>query len=467
MTNTPEHNPFRRPLPGKPDLDKQKKLAKALMRDYCGGEAEAVACVVALHPKPPAPAEFKLSDAQLVVARTYGFASWPKLKRKIDALTKTPADLFIDAVRSGDTDAVRGLIAKHPDLKAEINAPRFDFNQTAVQMARENLDLLDLLLSLGADINARSEWEYGGFGILDTVAPDKAEPLIARGARIDVWAAAHLGRLEELKALIAADSSLVNAKGGDGKRPLHFARTVEIAGFLLDHGAEIDAIDDDHGSTPVQYLIKDRPEICRFLIGRGARTDLLLAVALGDVDLVRRCLKEDPASIGMRVNQDWFPMIDTAEGGGHIYQWTLGFYLSAFEIARRFGHREVLDLLLERADPLERMIDALWAGDLATADAVLGEHPDVLASAGDDKLRVVSDAGRHNDTDTVREMLARGFPVTARAQHGAMPSAWRSCSPPASPARRMLSPPATTRSTACSGRIFSAAVSRKKLKPCV
>ena len=64
------------------------------MRDYCGGEAQAVACVEALHPKPPARDGFKLSDAQLVIARTYGFASWPKLKHKIDALTKTPVDLF-------------------------------------------------------------------------------------------------------------------------------------------------------------------------------------------------------------------------------------------------------------------------------------------------------------------------------------------------------------------------------------
>ena len=46
------------------------------------------------------------------------------------------------------------------------------------------------------------------------------------------------------------DPALVNAKGGDGKRPLHYARTVEIAEFLLDRGAEIDALDDDHSSTP-------------------------------------------------------------------------------------------------------------------------------------------------------------------------------------------------------------------------
>ena len=425
MTDTPKaRSPFLRPLPGKPDLEKQKKLAKALMRDYCGGEGEAVACVEALHPKPPARDGFKLSDAQLVIARTYGFASWPKLKHKIDALTKTPVDLFIDAVRGGDTAAMRDLFARHPALKAEINAPLFDFGQTAVQIGRENLEMLDLILSLGGDINARSEWEHGGFGILDTVAPDKADSLIARGARIDVWAAAHLGREDDLKTLIAADPSLVNAKGGDGKRPLHFARTVEIAELLLDNGADIDAVDDDHDSTAVQHLVGDRPDVCRFLVERGAKSDLLLAVALGDVELVRWHLAEDPGAIRMRVNQEWFPMIDTAENGGHIYQWTLGFYLSAFQIARKFGQQTVLEFLTEQASPLERMIDALWAGDLTTTDEVLADNPDVLAEAGDDTLRLVSDAGRYNDTGTMREMLARGFPVTARGQHGAMPLHW-------------------------------------------
>ena len=171
-------------------------------------------------------------------------------------------------------------------------------------------------------------------------------------------------------------------------------------------------------------MIGDRPDVCTFLVKRGAKTDLLLAVALGDEDLVRKHLAVDPGSIHMRVNQDWFPMIDTAKNGGHIYQWTLGFYLSAFQVARKFGHRHIADVLAGHAGPLERMVDALWVGDLAMVDEVLTEHPDILAEAGDETLRLVSDAGRYNDTATVREMLARGFPVTARGQHGAMPLHW-------------------------------------------
>src|SRR6516225_896966 len=276
-------NRFVRPLPPNPNLEKQRKLAKALARDYWRGDPEAVERVRALHPKPPAPDDFALSDAQLVIARGYGFASWPQLKRKIDSLTKSPAELFVAAVQIGDVDQVRRLLQSHGDLVSRINEPMFGFKSPAVHVARTNLDLLDLLLAHGADLNARTRWEKGGFGVLEQVSPEQAAPLLA-------------------------------------------------------HGAEVDALDDDHDSTPAQHLIGEHPDVAAFLVARGARSDLLLAAALGDFNLVRRHLDADPGAIAMRVDQDWFPMIDTAPNGGHIYQWTLGFHVSAFDVARKCGH---------------------------------------------------------------------------------------------------------------------------------
>ena len=38
------------------------------------------------HPDPPA--QLKLADAQLVVARAYGFASWPKLHAHLDVVER-------------------------------------------------------------------------------------------------------------------------------------------------------------------------------------------------------------------------------------------------------------------------------------------------------------------------------------------------------------------------------------------
>lgn len=419
-----ETNRFVRPLPPNPNLDKQRKLAKTLARDYWRGDPEAVERVRVLHPNPPAPDIFALSDAQLVIARGYGFASWPQLKGKIDSLTKSPAELFVAAVEMGDVDQVRRLLRSHRELVSHINEPMFGFKSPAVHVARTNLDLLDLLLAHGANLNARTSWEKGGFGVLEQVTPEQAAPLIARGARIDIWAAANLGMMTELATLVAEDASLVHAKGGDGKRPLHFARTVRIARHLIEHGADIDALDDDHDSTPAQHLIGDHPEVAGFLVSKGARSDLLLAAALGDLSLVRNHLDAEPGSIAMRVDQDWFPMIDTAANGGHIYQWTLGFHVSAFDIARKRGHAEVVELLLKRAGPLDRLLDALWCGDDARADAILAIDPHLVERASGKALRQVADAARNNSIAAVRAMLRRGFPVTALSQHGAMPLHW-------------------------------------------
>ena len=120
--------------------------------------------------------------------------------------------------------------------------------------------MLDVLLDAGADINARSQWWAGGFGLLDSASPDLAAYAIERGAVLDAHSASRLGFLDKLRDLIARDPQLVHARGGDGQTPLHFASTTEIAAYLLGQGADIDARDVDHESTPAQWMVKDRQE---------------------------------------------------------------------------------------------------------------------------------------------------------------------------------------------------------------
>src|SRR5262249_6132699 len=159
----------------------------------------------------------------------------------------------------------------------------------------------------------------GSFGLLETIDPALAPAAIRRGAIVTAHAAARLGMLDRLKELIAADPALVQARGGDGQFPLHFASTVEIAGFLLDHGAEIDARDNDHESTAAQWMLREHPEVARYLVTRGCHTDILMAAALGDLELTRKHLDADPGCIRMRVSREYFPMIGGGNGGT-IYQ---------------------------------------------------------------------------------------------------------------------------------------------------
>src|SRR5579859_1436403 len=82
----------------------------------------------------------------------------------------------------------------------------------------------------------------------DKIPPPIARFLVDRGAQLSVHAAAGFGFTDKVADLLRDDPMLVNAKGGDGCSPLHFARDVATAQLLLDHGADIDARDDDHDS---------------------------------------------------------------------------------------------------------------------------------------------------------------------------------------------------------------------------
>ena len=89
--------------------------------------------------------------------------------------------------------------------------------------------MIDALLQAGADINARTRWWAGSFGVLDSANGDLANYLITRGATLDIHAAARLGMIDRVRELLALNPQLVHARGGDGQFPLHFAATPEIA----------------------------------------------------------------------------------------------------------------------------------------------------------------------------------------------------------------------------------------------
>src|SRR5687767_2074633 len=284
------------------------------------------------------------------------------------------AEALKTAIRANDAAQVGAVLDRHPELKARLDdpLPDFDFGATPLLGAvhRNNREMIDLLLRAGADINARSDWWAGSFGVLDHDG-DLSGFLIERGATVDVHAAARLGLLDRLDALVAADPDLVHARGGDGQTPLHFAASVAVAEYLLAHGADIDALDVDHESTPAQYMVRDRQEVARYLVARGCRTDLLLVSALGDEARVRQHVDADPSSIRMSVSDESFPKRNP-RSGGTIYNWTLGTGKTAHSVASDFGHHGVLRLLMERTPDELKLALACEMGDEATVNALLG-----------------------------------------------------------------------------------------------
>ena len=333
-----------------------------------------------------------------------------------------PVEELKQALRSDSVSIVQQILDRLPELKARINEPIGPFDSPAIVSARSP-EMLDVLLAAGADLNAKSSWWAGGFGLLHVASPELAAYAIRRGAFVDIHAAARLGMLDRVRELIASDCQSVHARGGDGQTPLHFASTVDIAACLLDQGAEIDARDVDHESTPAQYMIDDRQEVAHYLIQRGCKTDILMAAALGDIELVRRHLDAAPGSIRTRVSEEFFPMI-SPKAGGTIYQWKLGWYLSPHRVALKFGHEEVYRLLVDRSPPEVKLIEACWLCDDAALEALRTEQSDLCSRLWAGDQRQVAHAARNNETGVVRAMLKAGLPVDARGQHNATPLHW-------------------------------------------
>ena len=404
-----------RELPEKPNLEFLRKQAKELLRSTRQG---------------------KLADAQHTLANEYGFATWAELKSHVVTLGLSPAEALKVAVCDSDAHRVRELLESYPELRARIDdpLPSYGFGQQALFAAVQRTDraTIDVLLHAGADIQKRTEWWAGGFGVLDDCDPGLVSFLIERGAVMDAHSASRLGMMPTLTELVAADPGVVHTRGGDGQTPLHFASTVEVAKFLLDNGAGMDALDVDHESTPAQYMLRvqqkrhypqDRQDVARYLVSRGCKTDILMAAALGDVNLVRHHLDSDPACVRMSVSEQWFPKQDP-RAGGTIYIWTLGANRTAHAVSRDFGHEEVFQLLMERTPEELKLALACELGDEAVFQKFLAKNPHAARTLSEAEQRKLPNAAQNNNTNAVRLMLEAGWPVDTPGEMGATTLHW-------------------------------------------
>ena len=113
---------------------------------------------------------------------------------------------------------------------------------------------------------------------------------------------------DKLEQRIHADPASVHERGGDGQTPLHFACSREATDLLLAHGADIDARDIDHRSTPAQWMLAGRRgagryALAEYLVEKGASTDVFMAAALGLAARLRRMLESDPSLLELRTSR--------------------------------------------------------------------------------------------------------------------------------------------------------------------
>jgi ankyrin repeat protein len=411
-------SPFTRPLPGRPDLAQQKKQAKELLDAFIAGEADAQARVRAVLPDKR---RITLADAQLVLAREYGFANWAALRRHIDETRSSdargaPEEQLADAFHNRDAAAVRALFGWHPQLRRRIDDPVFGFDSPAIVAYAGDLAMVEVLLEFGADPNRRSDWWAGGFHALHSATGPAAERLIAAGAAVDACGAANLDRPDLLARLVTDDPARVHERGGDGKTPLHFARSREVVDLLLAAGADVDARDVDHRSSPAEWMLDRRRgagryDLARYLVERGAAADVFLAAALGLRERAVSLVRDDPRLLDLRTGQGQYG--EKPPSSYHIYFWTIGANLSPLNVAGQFGQLETLDAMLAVASPRHRLLFACHAGEEERARAVVRAHPGIIESLAPEEHRVIADAAWNGSARAVALMLELGFDAGA------------------------------------------------------
>ena len=144
-----------RGLPDKPHLDVPKREARALLKEWRARLPEALDRIGRRHPKfreaDPAAisaGKFLLNDAQLVVAREYGFSNWAELKERINA--NTVAGLLQEAIHKDDRETVVRLLRANPNL---LHIPLWSGNWGPPMSHAANLGRLEIIkavASLGA-----------------------------------------------------------------------------------------------------------------------------------------------------------------------------------------------------------------------------------------------------------------------------------------------------------------------------
>lgn len=230
--------PAARPLPDEPSLEWLKKQAKRQLAELRKTNAAA-----------------QLADAQLAVAREYGFSSWRALKSHIDSLTID--GMLVAAARAGNVKTIRELLDERPE-KVHSRTGQYKWTPLHVAARHGQLAAVNELIERGADVNAREEG-------------DNTYPMH--------WAAA-AGHLDVVRRLADA--------GGD------------VVGYGDDHALEVigwascwDGCDDAAHRAVVD-----------FLVSRGAKHHVFSAIALDLGDVLRRIVAEDSPALATRMSRN-------------------------------------------------------------------------------------------------------------------------------------------------------------------
>jgi len=405
------------PLPPRPHLDHLRRQARELLRAWRAQDPAAWARAAPYRIEPPP----KLTAAQLVVAREYGFASWPQLvaevERRNDAaladapfvqrvlqlalghgwqvpqpqralalLRSRPVDSLALSLIQGDLPVVQQALAGRgvAALVPPLNVPALGY---AAGSALARIDTLrpalvatvQWLLAQGADPNMR--WA-------DPARPDEQLPVLYS-------AVSRASCFDTVQALLAA-----GAEPNDHESLYHATEQTDrrIIDALVRHGARW------HGTNALyRQLDHDDLEGLRQVLDLGA--DVHEAGPGGSGPLHHAIVRgRSVAFIELLLARGASATLRNAHGH------------TPAELAALLGDTATVAALAARGhgtpqDPRSRFLAACAAADEAAARTHLAAHPDAIRMLGPHELRLLPDQAQRGRLASVQLMLALGWPV--------------------------------------------------------
>ncbi|MGD0628038.1 MAG: ankyrin repeat domain-containing protein [Terracidiphilus sp.] len=335
-----------RVLPPNPNLEQLKHQAKDLIKAHAARSLAAAQLLREFHPRFAGAsdaaifaAEFKLSDAQLAIAREAGFLSWTRLKRRIEK--PVPVDRLdlphheriedpifrraVGLIDAGDVAGLRAHLKQHPGLARKhvvFEGMNYFHNPSLLEFIAEN-------------------------PVRHNTMPEN----IVAITEVILEAGVEQAALDTTLALVAT-----------GSVPEACGKQKALIDLLCNWGA-------DPGSAIHAAVLHGGVKAVQILIQRGAKVDLAVA-ALGTPENFRKRLKTaspDERHLAFAVAAQYCNvpivriLLDAGEDpnrfnpvGGHSH-------CTPLHQAAAYGTLELVQLLLERGARPD-IKDVLWRG---------------------------------------------------------------------------------------------------------